>query len=108
MNEREYLFNTSADFENVRIMKEKLCFVSKDYENDLKSSNFEVDYELPNGSVIKVGNERFQCCEALLKPSMVGLEFEGVHTLIHDTIQDCPIDIRRRLYKNIVWWNIIH
>ena len=49
--------------EIVRVMKEKLCFVTLDYEAALKQSQeistFEKDYELPDGNLISIGSERF-------------------------------------------------
>jgi actin, other eukaryote len=60
-----------ADLEIVRDIKEKLCFVSQDYEEALKkscnSSEFDRNYELPGGSIITIGNERFRCSEYLFK-----------------------------------------
>jgi len=48
-------------------MKESICFVSQDFEDDLmtaaESSEFETNYELPDGQVITVGDERFRCPE---------------------------------------------
>ena len=47
----------------MRDIKEKLCFVSLDFEGDLKksysSSEFEKNYEMPDGKIITIGNERF-------------------------------------------------
>ncbi len=55
---RGYAFNTSADFETVKEIKEKLCFVSADIGLDRKLANetvfFEQDYVLPDGSLVKV------------------------------------------------------
>ena len=55
---RGYAFNTSADFETVKEIKEKLCFVSADIGLDRKLANetvfFEQDYVLPDGNLVKV------------------------------------------------------
>ncbi len=67
MGERGYTFATSADQEIVRDIKEKLAYVTEDYEAELAkaetSSDIEKNYELPDGQVITVGAERFRCAE---------------------------------------------
>jgi len=38
----------------------------------------------------------------LFKPSLIGKESEGVHSLTYESIMACDIDIRRDLYSNTV------
>jgi actin, other eukaryote len=81
--ERSIKLTSSAELEIMRDIKEKLCFVSKDYEEDLKksynSSEFEKNYELPDSRIITIGNERFRCCEYLFKPlEMNAKELPGI------------------------------
>jgi len=60
------------------------------------------NYELPDGSVITVGDERFRCAEVLFRPNLIGKESEGIHKLTYDSIMKCDVDIRRDLYENTV------
>jgi len=66
------------------------------------SSSLAKQYELPDGQVITVGNQRFRCPEALFDPSMIGMESSGIHMATFDSIQVCDIDIRKDLYANTV------
>ena len=106
LSERGYSFTSSAEKEIVRDIKEKLSFVALDYDDALEkseeSSEFDQEYELPDGQVITIGNERFRCPEVLFQPNLIGLESKGIDSLIFDSIMKTDVDIRRDLYNNIV------
>lgn len=103
---RGYALNRTADFETVRQIKEKLCYVSYDLELDKRLSEDTTvlveDYTLPDGRVIRVGSERFEAPECLFQPHLVDNESPGLGEFLFNTIQSADVDIRASLFKAIV------
>lgn len=103
---RGYAFNRTADFETIRQIKEKLCYVAYEPQSErklaLETTVVEETYELPDGRVIKLGRERFEAPEALFNPSLIDVEGAGLSDMLFDMCQKADIDLRTEFFKNVV------
>lgn len=127
-----HVLHTSAEKEVVRMIKEKVCYVSldpkreeKEWMNSYHKSDAKaVDYALPDGhkikvcldqmqlpsearthqslSTVQIGQERYRAPEILFDPELIGLEYPGVHQIVQDAITRTDLDLRKSLYLNIV------
>jgi actin-related protein 2 len=105
---RGYAFNRTADFETVRQIKEKLCYVAYDIDTERRlaadTTVLMENYTLPDGRVIKLGRERFEAPEALFQPRLANSECEksGMADMVFEMIQAADMDCRSEYYKHIV------
>ena len=103
---RGYAFNRTADFETVRQIKEKLCYVSYDLELDHRLAEETTvlveSYTLPDGRVIRIGSERFEAPECMFQPHLIDVDQPGIAEMLFNTIQSAEVDVRSSLFKAIV------
>ena len=93
----EILFNEIK--KNSKIIKEKLCRVSLNYDQELKDENTnEIKYKLPDGKEVNLNKELFICPELLFQPNLIGLEIPGIHLQMYNSIMKCENDLRKELY----------
>lgn len=103
-----YSFTTSAEFDVVRQIKEKCCYVSLNPTREEKEylgmglATPQDEYVLPDGRTISLSTERFRAPEILFRPDLIGEEIPSLPTMLTDTIDKTDIDLRRSLYSNIV------
>ena len=91
------------EWEIIKYIKEKVCYIALDYEEELKSYE-PYNYELPDGSHIEIKEERIRVPEAIFQPSLINPSYKNykITQMLYGTIQKCDIDIRKELYNNIV------
>ena len=100
-----YYFETSAEKLLIKEIKEKYCWTCSTNisENVKKNTEFEKEnHFLPDGNVMKLGVERIYPPEILYKPEIIGLEYPGYHEMINNSINNANIELRPKLYENIL------
>ncbi|CAD8176785.1 unnamed protein product [Paramecium octaurelia] len=105
LNELEISLESPTDMKIARDMKEKLCYVALNYEEEMKiykeSKAKNKPYELPDGNILVIEDQMFRCPELLFKPKLNGFEVGGIYELTYNQIQKCPQESRRDIYRSI-------
>ncbi|XP_004711015.1 actin-like protein 7B [Echinops telfairi] len=72
-------------------IKKKCCYAALVPEHELRLplEQLRVDYELPDGKRITIGQERFRCAEMLFQPSLVGCSQPGLPALTAACLGRC-------------------
>lgn len=105
-------FSTTAEADFCGAMKEEVCYVSsvparEDGDYDAGSgknagSGKAAQYQLPDGQVVDLANERQRAPEILFNPSLIGSEEKPVHDVLLASILKSDMDLRSTLFSNIV------
>lgn len=114
-------FSTTAEVDFVSRMKEEVCYVSNvptneesDYDMGGNASSAttgggasnaaaaKAQYQLPDGQVVTIANERHRASEVLFQPSLIGSEERPIHDVLMTSINQSDMDLRSTLFSNIV------
>eukprot|EP00743_Colponemidia_sp_Colp-15_P003099 GILK01003349.1.p1 GENE.GILK01003349.1~~GILK01003349.1.p1 ORF type:complete len:426 (-),score=47.17 GILK01003349.1:181-1458(-) len=97
-----------SKLEVIRDLKESLCRVAEQAFEEIAYQslpNYIVPYELPDGTTVDVGPEKYKIPELLFNGQGLNMEpvsFPGVHQMVVDSVSKCDLDIRREMYGNII------
>uniref|UniRef100_H3G8F5 Actin n=1 Tax=Phytophthora ramorum TaxID=164328 RepID=H3G8F5_PHYRM len=95
-----YNFQTSAEREVVREIKEKLCYVAF---NPTKEEQLEAEKSaLAVKDMLSIGPEKFRAPEVLFRPEIIGSEARGVHECLVQAIMKSDLDLRKTLFSQII------
>lgn len=113
LREREVNIPPEQSLETAKAIKEKFSYVCPDIvkefsKYDSEPSKWIKAFEGKNSITkqpfsVDVGYERFLGPEIFFHPEFANADFTiPISETVDDVIQNCPIDVRRGLYKNIV------
>ena len=97
-------FMSSSDQEIVREIKEKICYVAENYDNEkmYAPKTITKEYELPGYTTINVSSERFEAPEIMFQPHLAGMTCSSIQEATYTAIMKCNMDVRKDLWRNIV------
>ncbi|CAH0577715.1 unnamed protein product [Chrysodeixis includens] len=102
-----YSFTTPFELDVLDQIKKEICYIPQDYEQELeKTAGYgegKVNYTLPDGQHILIGEERFQCPEVLFRPELAGLKCGNIVDTICKSIDLCDHEYRSLFFNNIVF-----
>eukprot|EP01084_Bolivina_argentea_P081072 146822_1 len=105
-NKSVNLLNTFYAYERKNIlkdMKEKLCYIALEAKNKVNiNDGMEIKYTLPDENVITLNDEMLKVTECLFKPELIGLDGDGLHKILYQSINNVDVECRKDLYENIV------
>jgi actin len=88
----------------VRDIKETLAYTCLNFSEESSKSILEIErkYELPDGTTLVIGQERFKCASILFQPSLIGRSDRGIQEAILHSIGNCDETLRPELLNSIV------
>ena len=87
LTEKNIHLTNSSDYYILENIKKQIGYLSLDFEKEM-NNEIEKNFELPDGSIISLGNHKFRCNEVLFNPMLVYKEIPGIHELISDTLKE--------------------
>ncbi|CAK1588122.1 unnamed protein product [Parnassius mnemosyne] len=102
MNKVGYSFTTPTEIELLESIKAQLCYVAREYDEEVVSENNKIKFDLPDGQHVLIGEERFKCPELLFQPHLLKLQCPSIVDDICTSIKKCDLEYKSLFYNNIV------
>lgn len=97
--------SNATSLENTRILKEKLCYIAVDYDEEMSLSSgdsVKKSYKLPDGKEITLNEERFTAPELFFNPGLMDEIDQDLNKMIFSSLMKIPPDIREAFFKDIL------
>ena len=96
-----FKFKTLTERSIMQHLKQKLCYVSKDFSAELSTKNQNSSpstiYELPDGSKMYFTNEHFVAPEAFFWPPLLHKQSYSIQDAIENSVRLCHQDIQKQI-----------
>ena len=109
LKKRGYHFYNSTEFRLVNEIKENSCYcygnnsIKNDIGDSKKAANKNpINYYLPDGSSICIGDERLLAPEIVFNPEYIGKEYLSFPDIIISSINKVDIQLKQKSYENIL------
>ncbi|XP_020032353.2 actin-related protein 3B-like [Castor canadensis] len=113
LREREVGIPPEQSLETAKAIKEKYCYICPDIVQEFAKYDEDpqrwikqytgINEVSQKKFIIDVGYERFLRPEIFFHPEFANPDFmESISDVVDEVIQNCPIDVRRPLYKNVL------
>ena len=108
LKKKGYQLLNSNEYRFISDMKEKYCFFvpqkyNLDFDNVRRALDAQkINYYLPDGTSVSLGDERILASEILFEPELIGKEYLGLSDIILSSINKAEIQLRPKAFENIV------
>ncbi|EEQ99673.1 actin, putative [Perkinsus marinus ATCC 50983] len=101
---------STKDRLTLRQLKESMCYCRPgwhDTDDDFDENGYCAGGEdshitLPDGTTVDMADDKWKVPESLFHPHLLGIEGSGIGDMVVESIEDCPIDDKLKLYKKIM------
>ena len=100
LQRRGYFYNSSSSYLLVKKIKEKFAR-TKNYKGVEGQEESDI-FNLPDGTAIRIGDEKKNCTDLLFDLSLIGKNYSGMDKMIYDSINSMDIELRIKLFGEIL------